>query len=189
MTLVRGCHRYVWASVAVLLFSTSAILDAEVAASLRNKQSSNTDPAAASVSTHAKADRDLAKAPADSREIPAEPSDGSPAVADATVKFALASANSKIEGELILPNSKLPPELPDACLLTEACVDEYLWQLYERARKIDTVKVREQIKVTVKKKGKNRTVTKTITKLVDEDFTWKDPDAAQKVGMPVPEYV
>jgi hypothetical protein len=43
--------------------------------------------------------------------------------------------------------------------------------------------------VTVKKNGKSRTVMKTITKLVDEDFTWKDPHAAKKAGMSVAQYV
>jgi len=61
--------------------------------------------------------------------------------------------------------------------------------VYERARKVDTIKVKDRIKVTVKNKGKSRTVTKTVTKLVDEDFTWKDPQAAQKVGMSMMEYV
>src|SRR5262249_42495178 len=33
------------------------------------------------------------------------------------------------------------------------------------------------------------TITKTVTKLVDEDFGWKDPKAAQRVGMTMPDYV
>jgi hypothetical protein len=80
-------------------------------------------------------------------------------------------------------------EASDECLVSQDCIDQYLWSLYERARKIDTIKVSERIKVTVKKKGKERTVTKTVTKLVDEDFTWKDPDAAEKRGMSMPQYV
>jgi hypothetical protein len=43
--------------------------------------------------------------------------------------------------------------------------------------------------VTVKKKGKTVTVTRTFTRLVDEDFAWKDPKAAEKVGMPMMDYV
>jgi hypothetical protein len=82
-----------------------------------------------------------------------------------------------------------PRETPDQCLMTQDCIDQYLWSIYERARKIDTIKVEERIKVTVKKKGKSRTITKTVTKLVDEDFTWKDPQAAQKAGMSMIEYV
>ena len=80
-------------------------------------------------------------------------------------------------------------ETSDACVLTEECIDQYLWSVYERAPKVDTIKVEERIKVTVEKNGKSRTVTKTVTKLVNEDFTWKDPDAAEKAGMPVAQYV
>jgi hypothetical protein len=58
-----------------------------------------------------------------------------------------------------------PPETPDECLVAEICIDEYLWSLYERAPKIDANKVTEQIKETVEKEGKTRTVTKTITRL------------------------
>jgi len=51
------------------------------------------------------------------------------------------------------------------------------------------IKVEERIKVTVEKNGKSRTVTKTVTKLVNEDFTWKDPHAAEKAGISVAQYV
>jgi hypothetical protein len=78
-------------------------------------------------------------------------------------------------------------ETADECL--EICIDRYLWSVYQRAPKLDTIKVPEQIKVTLKKKGKTRTVSKTITKLVNEDFTWKDPKAADKAGMPLMDYV
>jgi hypothetical protein len=77
----------------------------------------------------------------------------------------------------------------DECVAEQICIDRYLWSLYERTRKIDTIKVPEQIKVTVKRKGKTRIVTKTITKLVDEDFTWKDPKAAERAGMSPMDYV
>jgi hypothetical protein len=70
------------------------------------------------------------------------------------------------------------------------CIDEYLWALYERTPKVDTNKVTKQIKTTVKtKKGKTRTVTKTITDYVVADFAWKDPIAAQRAGMSVKDYV
>jgi hypothetical protein len=82
-----------------------------------------------------------------------------------------------------------PLEASDTCVLSEDCIDQYLWSVYERAPKLDTIKVEEQIKATVKKNGKSRTVTKTITKFVNEDFTWKDPDAAEKAGMSVAQYV
>jgi hypothetical protein len=77
----------------------------------------------------------------------------------------------------------------DECMVAQICIDRYLWSLYERTRKIDTIKVPEQTKVTVKRKGKTRIVTKTITKLVDEDFTWKDPNAAKRAGMSPMDYV
>ena len=77
----------------------------------------------------------------------------------------------------------------DECVLTEDCIDQYLWSVYERAPKVDTIKVEERIKVAVEKNGKSRTVTKNVTKFVNEDFTWKDPDAAGKAGMSVAQYV
>jgi hypothetical protein len=77
----------------------------------------------------------------------------------------------------------------DECLLADTCVDRYLWTLYERTSKVDTIKMHERRKVTVRKKGKTVTVTRSFTKLVDEDFTWKDPKAAEKAGMPMLEYV
>ena len=73
--------------------------------------------------------------------------------------------------------------------MAEDCIDQYLWSVYDRARKLDTIKVQERIRVTIKKEGKSRTVMKTVTKLVDEDFTWKDPKAAEKAGMSMPQYV
>src|SRR5882757_2914775 len=53
-----------------------------------------------------------------------------------------------------------PFETPDECLVAEICIDEYLWSLYERTPKIDTNKVTEQVKETVEKKGKMRTIVK-----------------------------
>ena len=82
-----------------------------------------------------------------------------------------------------------PQETADACLAEQTCIDRYLMSVYERTPKLDTIKVSEQVKVTVKKKGKTRTVTKTVQKLVDEDFTWKDPKAAEKAGMSLADYV
>jgi hypothetical protein len=87
------------------------------------------------------------------------------------------------------PKGAVSVETSDACLVAETCVDQYLWSVYQRAPKVDTIKVPEQIQVTVKKKGKTRTVTKIVIKLVDEDFTWKDPKAAQKAGMSLMDYV
>jgi hypothetical protein len=82
-----------------------------------------------------------------------------------------------------------PVETLDECLVVDICIDEYLWSLYERTPKVDTNKLTERIKTTVKVKGKTRTVTKTITKYVVADFTWKDPIAAQRAGMSLKDYV
>jgi hypothetical protein len=38
------------------------------------------------------------------------------------------------------------------------------------------------------KKGKLRTIIQKLTQLVREDFTWKDPKAAEKADMPLIEY-
>ena len=82
-----------------------------------------------------------------------------------------------------------PVETPNECPVLDACIDDYLWSLYERTPKVDTNKVTERIKKTVKKKGKTRTVTTTITKYVVGDFTWKDPIAAERAGMSLKDYV
>lgn len=80
-------------------------------------------------------------------------------------------------------------ELVGECMVAEACIDQYLFALYERTPKEDTIKEREQRKVTVKRKGKLVTVTRTFTKLVENDFTWKDPKAAERISMPMSDYV
>jgi hypothetical protein len=80
-------------------------------------------------------------------------------------------------------------EILDECLVADSCVDRYLWALYQRTPKEDTIKVHERRKVTVKRKRKTVTVTKSFTRLVDQDFTWKDPKAAEKAGMPMMDYV
>jgi hypothetical protein len=142
-------------------------------------------------------------------------------------KTALASADPASSVELTLPDSSpvQPPETPsmqvaaastadlspdeikdtpastieivDECLVVDICIDRYLWALYQRTPKQDTMKVEEKrkvtIQVTVKKKRKkitvSKVVTRTFTKLVPQDFTWKDPHAAEKLGMPMMDYV
>jgi hypothetical protein len=119
------------------------------------------------------------------------------ALAGPELKTALAAPDARatladpvIKVPLAEPEVNVSPlEASDECVLSEECIDQYLWSVYERARKVDTIKVEEQIKTTVKKNGKSRTVTKTVTKFVTEDFTWKDPDAAEEAGMSVAQYV
>jgi D-alanyl-D-alanine carboxypeptidase-like protein len=80
-------------------------------------------------------------------------------------------------------------EIADECFIIDICVDRYLWQLYQRTPKEDSVSERTQKQVTIKKKGKLVTVTRTSTIVVDEDFGWKDPKAAIKATMPLSDYV
>ena len=80
-------------------------------------------------------------------------------------------------------------EILDECPVADSCFDRYLWALYQRTPKEDSIKVEERRKVTVKRKGKTVTVTKSFTTLVDENFAWKDPKAAEKAGMPMMNYV
>ena len=80
-------------------------------------------------------------------------------------------------------------EIVDECLVVDICVDRYLWALYQRTPKEDSIKELERKNVTVKRKGKVVTVAKTFTKLVDEDFGWKDPKAAERAGMSMMDYV
>jgi hypothetical protein len=80
-------------------------------------------------------------------------------------------------------------EIVDECLVVDICVDRYLWALYQRTPKEDTIKEPEKRNVTVKRKGKMVTVARTFTKLVDEDFGWKDPKAAERAGLSMMDYV
>ncbi len=125
--------------------------------------------------------------------------------ANAPVVAALETPDEKLPqpslGETAQPNNATGPqkdevydangavEIVDECLIIDTCVDRYLWQLYERTAKEDSVRESTQKKVTVKKKGKLITVTRTTTVVIDEDFGWKDPKAAKHVGMSVADYV
>jgi hypothetical protein len=80
-------------------------------------------------------------------------------------------------------------EMVDECLVVDICVDRYLWTLYQRTPKEDSIKELERRNVTFKRKGKMVSVTRTFTKLVDEDFGWKDPKAAERAGMSMKDYV
>ncbi len=80
-------------------------------------------------------------------------------------------------------------EIVGECLVIEPCIDQYLFALYQRTPKEDTIKETEKRKVEVKRKGKMVTVTRSFTKLVENDFTWKDPNAAERVGMSMSDYV
>ena len=77
----------------------------------------------------------------------------------------------------------------DECFVPVICIDRYLWMLYQRTPKLDTIKVVNEHKVTKKKNGKKRIIIKKFTKLVNENFAWKDPQAAEKAGLAVMDYV
>ena len=167
MRLLSGFGCFVCGSLAVLLCVAPANPDRPVNAALARMDA-----------IAALAHSDAALAGPELRTALADPNTRA-AVADPVIKVPLAEPEVNVS----------PLEVSDECVLSEECIDQYLWSVYERARKVDTIKVQEQIKTTVKKDGKSRTVTKTVTKLVDEDFTWKDPHAAEKAGMSVAEYV
>jgi hypothetical protein len=103
------------------------------------------------------------------------------------VRVATASPSDPLPVEVSKPVRSI--EVVDECFVVDVCVDRYLWALYQRTPKEDTIKVHERRKEIVKKKGKTVTRTKDFTRLVDEDFTWKDPKAAEKSGMTMMDYV
>jgi hypothetical protein len=77
----------------------------------------------------------------------------------------------------------------DECLVPEVCIDRFLWALYQRTPKVDSIKIFERRKLTIRKRSKRITVSKTFSKRVDQDFSWKDPKAAEKAGMTLMQYV
>jgi hypothetical protein len=122
-------------------------------------------------------------------QSPAAPPEQSPAAPaeEPAVQVASAPASESVQQDAPEPIVLL--ETLDECLVADICIDQYLWAAYQRTPKLDTIKETEKRKVTVKKNGKTRSVTKTVTKLVNEDFTWKDPKAAEKAGMSLEDYV
>jgi hypothetical protein len=131
-------------------------------------------------------------APVEPAFVPAAlPAAGVATVEDASpvapsVQITTASKSHRVQTEKERVSSI---EIFDECLVPEICIDRYLWALYERAPKVDTAKVVEEIKETVEKNGKPKTMTKKVTSYVDQDFTWKDPKAAERVRMPLQDYV
>jgi hypothetical protein len=92
----------------------------------------------------ANSDRDIETAPARS-DVEAALAYPDVASSDLEANFALA------DSDLPLPflESSLNPS--DECLGSDDCIDQYLWSIYQRTRKVDTIKVPERIKVTVMK--------------------------------------
>ena len=160
MRLVSMFGCFVCGSLAVLLCAAPANPDQHVNAAL-----ARIDAIAAL------AHSDVALVGPELRTALADPSTRA-SVADPVIKVPLAESEVNVS----------PLEASDECVLSEECIDQYLWSVYQRARKVDTIKVQEQIKTTVKKNGKSRTVTKTVTKLVNEDFTWKIQTPPKKLA-------
>lgn len=155
-----------------------------------------------------------AVAPASSMTSSTTDSTASPATEAATVEATLASKEAEPIVTAALPDSSealqsaTPPqqantttamlepgdlsqsvEAQDECVVVDACVDHYLWALYQRTPKEDSVKIQEKKNVTVKKKGKLVNVIRTLSHVADEDFGWKDPKAAETAGMSLTDYV
>jgi hypothetical protein len=120
-----------------------------------------------------------------------------------TIKLASADPGDVVPSEMLSPaaiasgpivESKASPSADtvavlDECFVMDACIDRYLWALYQRTPKEDSIKVEDRRAVTIKRKGKMVTVMRSFTKLVDEDFGWKDPKAADHVNMALMDYV
>jgi hypothetical protein len=117
------------------------------------------------------------------------PMSDSPSIPEPGTKPVLLAATSPTDPLHKADSPAANSKALDACVEPDVCIDQYLWSLYERTPKVDTVKVEERIKAKVKIKGKMRTVVKTLIKYVTEDFAWKDPKAAQKTGMSLKDYV
>ncbi|TYL83234.1 hypothetical protein FXB40_46425 [Bradyrhizobium rifense] len=120
-----------------------------------------------------------------------------------TIKLASADPGDVVPQETLSPaaiasgpvaESKASPSADtvavlDECFAMDACIDRYLWALYQRTPKEDSIKVEDRRAVTIKRRGKMVTVMRSFTKLVDEDFAWKDPKAADHVKMALMDYV
>lgn len=107
---------------------------------------------------------------------------------DAKTETAIPAAAAETDDDIIT-GSISAAESADECFVLDICVDRYLWALYQKAPKEDAIKVPERRQVTIKRKGRMVTVTRTFTRLVDENFAWKDPKAADRVGLAMADYV
>jgi hypothetical protein len=120
--------------------------------------------------------------------VPAE----TPSVQTATAATVDPQPQDTVPQGTLPQNARTAPsriEIVGECLVVEPCIDQYLFALYQRTPKEDTIKETEKRKVEVKRKGKLVTVTRSFTKLVENDFAWKDPHAAERSGMSMSDYV
>jgi hypothetical protein len=166
-----------------------------------------TDAAVVPAATTAVANEPNAAEPNQSKPVvvaavlPSETTQASPPESPSVTVATLATSDS-VPDESPAPKDNAAPKdirdikdamdsvaILDECPIVDNCIDRYLFALYQRTPKEDSIKVDEQRKVTVKKKGKTVTVTKTFSTVVDEDFGWKDSKAADKIDMSMADYV
>lgn len=135
--------------------------------------------------TEAKADAEAEPAPEPTIELAlADPGD---VVPSGTPSPAAIASGPVAESKASPPADTVA--VLDECFVMDACIDRYLWALYQRTPKEDSIKVEDRRAVTIKRKGKMVTVMRSFTKLVDEDFGWKDPKAADHAKMALMDYV
>jgi hypothetical protein len=161
--------------------SSTAVANAEVAIVAEPPKAMPTDTTASTDTTAASDESESiiwAALPEPSQTRPPEPP---------LVQLALANTSDAVADDTKPAVSTV--EAAEECLVAESCIDRYLWELYQRTPKEDTVKEHERRKVTVRKRSKTITVTRDFVKLVPENFAWKDPKAAEKAGMPIMDYV
>jgi hypothetical protein len=176
---------WIWTELAGLgslgIESTGAPVEVSGATSATARAEHVDAPRATALGEHGVSVADIASGSAALSDPPPMPQPATPPVLLATV-----SPTDSVQNAV---RPAVSSEALDACPEPNVCIDQYLWSLYERTPKVDTVKVEERIKVKVKNKGKTRTVVKTLTKYITEDFGWKDAKAAQKAGMSLKDYV
>jgi len=178
---------------------SAAVVDADLAIEAEPGLATATAPATASEPETAMAMTAGADAVADAPNTAAAPDE--PVIIEAalhvsspdsatefpSVQLAIANPSGSVPDDVRQPTGSI--EIADECLVADTCIDRYLWALYQRTPKEDTIKVHERRKVTVRRKGKMVTVTRTFTRLVNEDFGWKDPKAAERFGLSMMDYV
>ena len=79
-----------------------------------------------------------------------------PPTEPAPVQVAMANPSDLEPGDAGKAVSSI--EIVDECLVVDICVDRYLWALYQRTPKEDTIKELERRNVTVKRKGDRKSV-------------------------------
>jgi hypothetical protein len=120
MRLARGSHCFVWGSITALIYAGSANPKRDVNQLEINQLEIN--------------QLELGTGLAHAAVAPADP-DRRTTLTSPDVKFALADPVARVDPDV-------QPEAADNCLEAEDCIDQYLWSIYERARKVDTIKIR-----------------------------------------------